>query len=93
MSKNQNPELVDGGNAEWKAEQFAKARPPRERLPQIFDTKVAQQMLKLRPPACQPPKGVGQHPLIARRCAHFKSSEAASVLNSGQRATHCYELR
>ncbi len=48
MSKKQNPELLDDENPEWTAENFAKARPASEVLPQIFGSKVAQEMLKPR---------------------------------------------
>ena len=48
MSKKPNPELIDDENPEWTAADFAKARPAREVLPQIFGAKVAQEMLKPR---------------------------------------------
>lgn len=48
MSKKPNPELIDDENPEWTAEDFAKARPASEVLPQIFGAKVAQEMLKPR---------------------------------------------
>jgi uncharacterized protein (DUF4415 family) len=48
MSKKPNPELLDDENPEWTAEDFAKARPASEMLPQIFGAKVAQEMLKPR---------------------------------------------
>jgi uncharacterized protein (DUF4415 family) len=48
MSKKPNPELLDDENPEWTAEDFAKARPASEVLPQIFCAKVAQKMLKPR---------------------------------------------
>lgn len=48
MSKKPNPELIDDENPEWTAEDFAKARPASEVLPQIFGAKVAQKMLKPR---------------------------------------------
>lgn len=48
MNKKPNPELIDDENPEWTAEDFAKARPASEVLPQIFSAKVAQQMLKPR---------------------------------------------
>ena len=46
MRKKTNPELIDDENPEWTAKQIAKARPAREVLPQIFEMKVAQKMLK-----------------------------------------------
>lgn len=48
MSKKLNPELLDDENPEWTAEDFAKARPASEVLPQIFGEKVAKGMLKPR---------------------------------------------
>jgi len=48
MSKKPNPELLDDENPEWTAQDFAKARPASEVLPQIFGAKVAQEMLKPR---------------------------------------------
>lgn len=48
MSKKPNPELLDDENPEWTAEDFAKARPASEVLPQIFGAKVAQEMLRPR---------------------------------------------
>lgn len=48
MSKKPNPELIDDENPEWRAENFANARPASEVLPQIFDVAVAQKMLKPR---------------------------------------------
>ena len=46
MKKKTNPELTDDENPEWTAEDFAKARPAHEVLPQIFGDKVAKEMLK-----------------------------------------------
>ena len=46
MKKKTNPELTDDENPEWTAEDFAKARPAHEVLPQIFGDKVAREMLK-----------------------------------------------
>jgi uncharacterized protein (DUF4415 family) len=48
MGKKPNPELIDDENPEWTAEDFAKARPASEVLPQIFGAKLAQEMLKPR---------------------------------------------
>ena len=48
MSKKPNPELLDEENPEWTAEDFARARPASEVLPQIFGEKVAREMLKPR---------------------------------------------
>jgi uncharacterized protein (DUF4415 family) len=48
MSKKPNPELLGDENPEWTEEDFAKARPAREVLPQIFGENVAKTMLKPR---------------------------------------------
>jgi uncharacterized protein (DUF4415 family) len=48
MNKKANPELLDDENPEWTEEDFAKARPASEVLPQIFGEKVAKTMLKPR---------------------------------------------
>jgi uncharacterized protein (DUF4415 family) len=48
MSKKPNPELLDEENPEWLSQDFAKARPASEMLPQIFGDKMARQMLKPR---------------------------------------------
>jgi uncharacterized protein (DUF4415 family) len=48
MSKKTNPKRLEDENPEWTAEDFAKARPAREMLPQIFGEEVAQKMLKPR---------------------------------------------
>ena len=48
MNKNPNPELLDDENPEWTVENFKKARPASEVLPQIFGAKVAKEMLKPR---------------------------------------------
>lgn len=36
MSKKPNPEMVDDQNPEWTVQNFAKARPASEVLPQLF---------------------------------------------------------
>ena len=48
MRKKPNPKRLDDENPEWTAEDFAKARPASEALPQIFGEKVAEEMLKPR---------------------------------------------
>lgn len=51
MKKRPNPELIDADNPEWTAADFARARPARELLPEIFPPALAAEMLK--------PKGRG----------------------------------
>ena len=48
MRKKSNLKRLDDENPEWTAEDFAKARPASEALPQIFGEKVAEEMLKPR---------------------------------------------
>ncbi len=48
MSKKPNPDLLDDENPEWTAEDFAKARPASEMLPQLFGEEAAKKMLKPR---------------------------------------------
>ena len=75
MSKKPNPELIDDENPEWTAEDFAKARPASEVLPQIFDTKVVQEMLKPRGrPRAEHPKERINIRLSHEVVEHFKSS-------------------
>ena len=51
MKKLPNPELVDDENPEWKAEEFARARPASEVLPKLFGAQAARTMLRGRPKA------------------------------------------
>jgi uncharacterized protein (DUF4415 family) len=46
MAKKINPEHISEDNPEWTAEDFAKARPANEVLPELFSKKVAAEMLK-----------------------------------------------
>lgn len=41
-----DPEMADDENPEWTAKDFARARPARDVLPEIFDKAVANEMLK-----------------------------------------------
>jgi uncharacterized protein (DUF4415 family) len=51
MKKIPNPELVDEENPEWTAEDFARARPARDVLPELFGASAARVMLRGRPKA------------------------------------------
>ena len=51
MKKVPYPELVDEENPEWTAEDFVRARPAREVLPELFGTPAARVMLRGRPKA------------------------------------------
>jgi len=48
MAKRPNPELIDDEIPEWTEEDFARARPAREVLPEIFPPEIAAEMLKPR---------------------------------------------
>ncbi|QRX80893.1 hypothetical protein [Glaciimonas sp. PAMC28666] len=53
MSKKINPEQLSDDNPEWSAEDFAKARPAKDVLPELFGKKIAVEMLK-RPSWARP---------------------------------------
>ena len=44
-----NPHLIDEENPEWTTEDFKKARPAKEVLPEIFSKEVADEMLIKKP--------------------------------------------
>jgi len=56
MSTRPDPYLIDDENPEWTEENFARARPAHEMLPEIFGAEVAARMLKPRgrPPLANP---------------------------------------
>ncbi len=75
MSKKPNPDLLDDENPEWTAEDFAKARPASEMLPQLFGEEAAKKMLKPRgrPPVEFPKERINirlSHEVVE----HFKST-------------------
>lgn len=75
MSKKPNPELLDEENPEWTAEDFARARPASDVLPQIFGEKVAKEMLKPRGrPRAEFPKERINIRLSHEVVEHFKSA-------------------
>lgn len=75
MSKKPNPELLEDENPEWTAEDFAKARPASEALPQIFGDKVAKEMLRPRGrPRVEFPKQRINIRLSHEVVEHFKSA-------------------
>jgi len=66
---------ADPDNPEWSAEDFARARPASEMLPQIFGEKVAQEMLKPRGrPRAEFPKERINIRLSHEVVEHFKSA-------------------
>ena len=75
MSKKPNPDLLDDENPEWTAEDFAKARPASEMLPQLFGEEATRKMLKPRgrPPVEFPKERINirlSHEVVE----HFKST-------------------
>lgn len=75
MSKKPNPELLEDENPEWTAEDFARARPASEVLPQLFGEKVAKEMLKPRGrPRVEFPKERINIRLSHEVVEHFKSA-------------------
>ena len=75
MHKKTNPELIDDDNPEWTADDIAMARTAAEVLPQIFDEKVAREMLKPRGrPRIEFPKERINIRLSHEVVQHFKSS-------------------
>ncbi|MGQ0711256.1 MAG: BrnA antitoxin family protein [Rhodoferax sp.] len=75
MSKKPNPELLDDVNPEWTAEDFARARPASDVLPQIFGEKVAKEMLRPRGrPRVEFPKERINIRLSREVVEHFKSA-------------------
>lgn len=75
MNKKPNPELIDDENPEWTAEDFARACPANEILPQIFGTKIAHEMLKPRGrPRAEHPKERINIRLSHEVIEHFKAT-------------------
>jgi len=75
MSTKPNPEQIDDENPEWTAQDFAKARPASEVLPQVFGEKVAKEMLKPRGrPRSALPKARINIRLSHEVLAHFKEA-------------------
>ncbi len=75
MSTKPNPEQIDDENPEWTAQDFAKARPASEVLPQVFGEKVAKEMLKPRGrPRSALPKSRINIRLSHEVLAHFKEA-------------------
>jgi uncharacterized protein (DUF4415 family) len=48
MKHKANPELIDAENPEWSEEDFQRARPAAEMLPQLFGKEIAAEVLKPR---------------------------------------------
>lgn len=70
-----DPELIDDEAPEWTDEDFARARPAAEVLPEIFGDAVAQEMLKPRGrPRLEHPKERINIRLSHEVVDHFKST-------------------
>ncbi len=75
MSKKPKPELLDNDNPAWTAKDFAKARPAREVLPEIFGKKMAMDLLRPRGrPRVEFPKERINIRLSQGVIQHFKSA-------------------
>jgi uncharacterized protein (DUF4415 family) len=48
MKRMPNPELIDSENPEWTEEDYARARPAAEALPEIFGPEAASELLRPR---------------------------------------------
>ena len=73
MARNKvNPELIDEDNPEWTAEDFARARPAREVLPELFGRTTAEKML-------QPKRG---RPALLRTKEHVNIRLDADILDA-----------
>ena len=80
MRKKSNSELIDDENPEWTAAQIAKARPAREVLPQIFETKVVQKMLK---PGGSKAKNIAAGDVVSAAYAEIRSG-IVELVNSAR---------
>lgn len=67
-----SPMRIDDENPEWTAEEFAKAKPAAEVLPELFGARVAEEML--RPKRGRPP--------VERPKAHVNIRLDADVVES-----------
>jgi len=71
MKHKSNPELIDQENPEWTEDDFQRARPASERLPELVGPKVAAEMLKSR-----------GRPKAAETKTHFNIRLDADVLEA-----------
>lgn len=60
------PDMIDNDNPEWTADDFARARPARDVLPEILGPKVAADLLKRRPGQRGPQKAPLKVPVNVR---------------------------
>lgn len=67
MGRKPNPELIDDENPEWTEEDFARARPASEVLPELLGAEAAAELLK--PKRGRPPKAVRKHAINIRLSA------------------------
>lgn len=64
MGRKPKPELIDDENPEWTDEDFARARPASEVLPELIGAKAAAELLK--PKRGRPPKLAPKRPINIR---------------------------
>lgn len=75
MSKKRSPELIDSENPNWSKAVFAKARPAKDVLPQIFNASTSGELLKPRGrPKLETPKERINIRLSYEVLEYFKSS-------------------
>ena len=75
VSRKPDPELIDDENPEWTEEDFRRARPASEVLPELFGEEIAKEMLKPRgrPPLDNPKERINirlSHEVVH----HFRES-------------------
>jgi uncharacterized protein (DUF4415 family) len=78
-----NPSLIDAENPEWTAEEFAKARPATDVLPELFGAQLAEEMLR-------PKRG---RPRTDRPKAHVNIRLDADVVDSFRSAGPGWQTR
>jgi len=77
MSNKPDPELIDDENPEWTDEDFARARPAREVLPEIFGAEMAARMLQ---PRARPPLESRKEPI----CLHLSPDVLSAFRATGE---------
>ena len=85
MKRRANPYLIDDENPEWTKEDFARARPAREVLPEIFGKKNAEALLRGRGrPKLEQPKVAVTLRLDADVLAQLRASGAGWQTRAGE---------
>lgn len=78
-----NPELIDEDNPEWTAEDFRRAKPAAEILPELFGAPIAAEML-------QPKRG---RPISSNPKAHVNLRLDAEVVEAFRASGHGWQTR